>query len=361
MILRQLIYPPRNRRTATSHGSVLSTLIRSKNKTPTVFSLLTFLLKSQQEKYYNYDWLFRLYTSTVPGGHCHCGVSSNLYGNLSKSRYKLNFDRINEKISLAFPSDTSTHHVTVGREGSLSFTPDRLNANIGDRIIFNFHSVNHPLTQSSLEAPCSSIHQFDTGFIEFNSDDRNDLSVGLTVNTLEPQWYYCRQRRAISHCHAGMIFALNPGNQMDQFRKNAKRQVGRSMPSVDPPSIGPQPMPSPTELAVIPVSSNRHPLQTPTPSSTTVPTTSSVNSGQTVVVFTRTVTKYCSCHDSVTEASPTSSYFRPGPTLLSSPEVNSFSSKRNVSSASMASDRITSGIIPRLGRLALGYLVFFIM
>jgi hypothetical protein len=80
------------------------------------------------------------------GSHCHYRVSSNLYRNLLKLRYKLNFDRINEKISLTFLSDTSTYYITIGREGSLLFMLDRLNANIGDRIIFNFYSVNHLLT-----------------------------------------------------------------------------------------------------------------------------------------------------------------------------------------------------------------------
>jgi hypothetical protein len=75
----------------------------------------------------------------------------------------------------------------------------------------------------------------------------------------------------------------------------------------------------------------------------------------------RTITKYYSYYDSIIEVSPTSSYFRPGPTLLSSLEVNSFSSKRNISLVLIASDRIISRIILRLGRLTLSYLIFFII
>lgn len=104
------------------------------------------------------------------------------------------------------------------------FTPQRLNANIGDQIIFEFHALNHTLTQSSLERPCASLQQFDTGFNQFNPQSKENVVTVITVNSLEPQWFFCRQNRPTSHCHMGMVFAINPGDQMDTFLQNAHGQ-----------------------------------------------------------------------------------------------------------------------------------------
>ncbi|PYH99451.1 hypothetical protein BO71DRAFT_278428, partial [Aspergillus ellipticus CBS 707.79] len=97
----------------------------------------------------------------------------------------------------------------------LIFHPNRINANIGDQVTFNFCSLNHTLTQSTLERPCSSVSKFDTGFNQYNPDNVKHLALTMTVNTLDPQWFFCDQSQPISHCHEGMVFALNPGNEMD--------------------------------------------------------------------------------------------------------------------------------------------------
>ncbi|KAL6230757.1 hypothetical protein BDW75DRAFT_248412 [Aspergillus navahoensis] len=115
------------------------------------------------------------------------------------------------------------HHVSVGLQGSPIFVPNRLNANIGDQILFEFHNLNHTLTQSSLDKPCSPIGGFDTGFNQYNPQNRDGLVVGLTVNSLDPQWFFCKQEQPLSHCHAGMVFALNPGDQMGTFLSNVRR------------------------------------------------------------------------------------------------------------------------------------------
>jgi plastocyanin len=233
----------------------------------------------------------------------------------------------------------------VGGEKSLSFKPDRLNANIGDRVTFNFYSLNHTLTQSSLEAPCVSLHQFDTGFGQFNPKDTDGLSLSLTVNTLEPQWYYCRQNDPTSHCHAGMVFALNPGDQMDQFKENAKRAVGVfSTLSGDT---------SRTESPIIRSStrSSRSSVKktqaTPSPSLAAMSSAGIPDDSRaTVVVVTRTVTKYCSSYSPSTLVSPTSSHS---------------SLKRNATKTSMAPGIIFSQIILRLGTFAMCHFVFQFM
>lgn len=112
----------------------------------------------------------------------------------------------------------------MGSQGSPTFVPQRLNANIGDQIVFEFHALNHTLTQSTLERPCAPIQQFDTGFNQFNQHSRDKLVTIITVNSLEPQWFFCRQDTPSSHCHMGMVFAINPGNQMSTFIRNVRRE-----------------------------------------------------------------------------------------------------------------------------------------
>jgi hypothetical protein len=120
--------------------------------------------------------------------------------------------------------NSATFHVAVGAEDGLTFKPNQLNANIGDTIVFHFHTVNHTLTRSSLEKPCVSSGKFDSGFNQYNPAERNDLILVITVDSLDPQWFFCRQLKLYSHCHAGMVFAINPGNEMDNFIRNAVTQ-----------------------------------------------------------------------------------------------------------------------------------------
>ncbi|OAT07639.1 serine-threonine rich protein [Blastomyces gilchristii SLH14081] len=135
-------------------------------------------------------------------------------------------DSIKQSISVdgLAPIQQTVHRVKVGGDGGNTFEPNRLNANLGDQMIFKFLHRNHTLTQSSLRHPCTSQHQLDTGFTQFNPTGRTGTMVSFTVNSLDPQWFFCRQTDPESHCHAGMVFALNPGDQMDEFLRNAKRE-----------------------------------------------------------------------------------------------------------------------------------------
>ncbi|KKZ60606.1 hypothetical protein EMCG_04726 [[Emmonsia] crescens] len=125
-----------------------------------------------------------------------------------------------------------THRVTVGAEGEYLFQPGHINADVGDKVVFEFRALNHTLTQSSLNHPCTSTQQLDSGFKQFNPTDRDDLTLSLTVNTLEPQWLFCRQSIPFSHCHAGMVFAINPGDHMEEFLANVKRESAVNIPDV---------------------------------------------------------------------------------------------------------------------------------
>ncbi|KAF1363098.1 hypothetical protein EJ07DRAFT_104029 [Lizonia empirigonia] len=117
----------------------------------------------------------------------------------------------------------STFMVTVGDRGELIFSPPSLNASVGSIIAFNFLASNHTLTQSNLTDPCHSNGGFDSGFSQFNPLNISGKNVvEFKVQTNNPQWFFCAQRMKMSHCHAGMVFSLNPGGNQSKFLQNAR-------------------------------------------------------------------------------------------------------------------------------------------
>jgi hypothetical protein len=49
---------------------------------------------------------------------------------------------------------SNTQYVMVGGSAGLVYTPEYVNANIGDVVIFQFGTKNHTLTQSTFPLPC---------------------------------------------------------------------------------------------------------------------------------------------------------------------------------------------------------------
>ncbi|KAH9064239.1 hypothetical protein EDB87DRAFT_1392520 [Lactarius vividus] len=138
--------------------------------------------------------------------------------------------------------------VTVGdATGSTIYTPNNINASVGDTVQFTFNPKNHSVTQSTFASPCAPISGgFDSGF--------NPVAVGtastfpifnITVNDTNPIWVYCRQgeNTPASHCGKGMVFAVNPGangtsNSFAAFQA-AARAVGAALSSsAGTPTVG---------------------------------------------------------------------------------------------------------------------------
>lgn len=120
----------------------------------------------------------------------------------------------------------STFVITVGDGGELVFSPPSLNASVGSVITFNFLASNHTLTQSNLTSPCLYDGGFDSGFRQFNPTNTSGKHiVEFKVQTKDPQWFFCAQRLRKSHCHAGMVFSLNPGGNHSSFMHNAHTTI----------------------------------------------------------------------------------------------------------------------------------------
>lgn len=115
------------------------------------------------------------------------------------------------------------HHVTVGAQGLNLYSPNQLNASIGDTIRFNFLAKNHTVTQSDFNTPCTPNGGFDTGFNQFNPNNQTDLFVkDFVVNTTKPTWFHCAQTVPKSHCQAGMVLGINPAGKFEDFLNKAK-------------------------------------------------------------------------------------------------------------------------------------------
>lgn len=58
--------------------------------------------------------------------------------------------------SASAPASTASgvHGVDVGENGQLTFTPNTVNASVGDTVLFNFHPLNHSVVQSTFGQPC---------------------------------------------------------------------------------------------------------------------------------------------------------------------------------------------------------------
>lgn len=125
-------------------------------------------------------------------------------------------------IASATATGQTTYMVDVGARGDTLFVPNQLNASVGDVIHFRFLKLNHTLTQSTLEDPCTSNGGFDTGFHFFNPLNRTDKILDYVVPNTDPAWFFCHQTIDTPHCRKGMVFGLNPAGNMNQYLANAK-------------------------------------------------------------------------------------------------------------------------------------------
>lgn len=119
--------------------------------------------------------------------------------------------------------------VEVGAWGDTLFNPNHLNASVGDVIRFRFLKLNHTLTQSTLDHPCTPSGGFDSGFQFFNPLNQTNKTLTFIVQTTDPIWFFCHQNLDRPHCQSGMVFGLNPANKMSQFLANARSIVGTAV------------------------------------------------------------------------------------------------------------------------------------
>jgi plastocyanin len=132
------------------------------------------------------------------------------------------------------------HRIKVGDNGTLTYSPSKITANVRDTIVFEFLTKNHTATQSSFGDPCRKLFAttgkdgFDSGFMPVDPASNAPPTFTITVNDTSPIWVYCRQT---AHCGKGMVFAVNSDESpessrtFDNFVKLAKLINGTSSDS----------------------------------------------------------------------------------------------------------------------------------
>ena len=137
----------------------------------------------------------------------------------------------------------------VGGSAGLLYSPDTLEANIGDMVIFTFLSQNHTATQSAFTTPCEALAGgIDSGFMPNPNGTVSpppQMAMQVTVGTpickrilpcekdksLRVQGFYCKQK---GHCGKGMTFSINPTLNKTQaaFQQAAIAQNGTGTTAV---------------------------------------------------------------------------------------------------------------------------------
>lgn len=121
----------------------------------------------------------------------------------------------------------ATHSVTVGGSAGLVYSPDTIEAAVGDMVIFTFLSQNHTATQSAFTEPCVKLATgMDSGFMpNINNTVSPPPQMAMQVTVATPIWFYCRQS---GHCGKGMTFSINPTANKTQamFQQMAIAQNG---------------------------------------------------------------------------------------------------------------------------------------
>ncbi|KAI1257754.1 hypothetical protein MGN70_000798 [Eutypa lata] len=114
-------------------------------------------------------------------------------------------------------SAQTLHVVSVSGDGdwALKFSPEKLDAPVGDMIQFQFRAGNHSVVQSSFDAPCAPMAGaganatgFYSGYQLVSASEAMGMIPTYTVMVQDekPIWAYCSQA---THCQSGMAMVIN--------------------------------------------------------------------------------------------------------------------------------------------------------
>lgn len=124
--------------------------------------------------------------------------------------------------------------VTVARNGSLTYSPNKIVAQPGEFVQFQFLAGNHTVTQSTFDQPCQpiSMHSNITGFHSGFLPAAASASMGMVptytiqINDTKPLWLYCAQGR---HCENGMVMVINePASNASRTLENYKSLAAKA-------------------------------------------------------------------------------------------------------------------------------------
>ena len=106
-------------------------------------------------------------------------------------------------------SGTPQQTIAVGQNG-LTFSPDIVNAKVGEEIVFTFFPKNHSVVQADFQHPCTPVDNgIFSGFVPTISGQANQTFT-IKIQNNSPIWLYCAQNNPQPHCAQGMVAVINP-------------------------------------------------------------------------------------------------------------------------------------------------------
>lgn len=133
----------------------------------------------------------------------------------------------------------TTFNVAVGDNNGLVYNPPFISGAVaGDQIVFKFTSKNHTVTQSTFTSPCvkASSTAIDSGFMPAAITPQPTFTITLNPTTASaPLWFFCAQTNPANHCHAGMVFAINPTQTKTFAQYQATAKSSGSTSTTTPP------------------------------------------------------------------------------------------------------------------------------
>ncbi|KAI1136566.1 hypothetical protein F5Y05DRAFT_97235 [Hypoxylon sp. FL0543] len=138
------------------------------------------------------------------------------------------------------------HVVSVGTaNGTKIFSPDNLQADVGDMIQFQFRGGNHSVAQSNFDNPCTPIsqHTNQTGIFSGYQPVSASKAMGMIptytimVSAKTPLWFYCSQA---THCQSGMVMVVNENTAANSSRSLAafKQLAAGATANIAPQRVG---------------------------------------------------------------------------------------------------------------------------
>ncbi|EHK26358.1 uncharacterized protein TRIVIDRAFT_120747, partial [Trichoderma virens Gv29-8] len=136
--------------------------------------------------------------------------------------------------TLSAVASAKTIRIDVGESG-LSFTPNDIEAAVGDILEFHYHPKNHSVVAADFATPCKPKAEggFYSGFFPTASGENllQENVFQVEVNNTTPIWFYCSQTTG-NHCGAGMVGAVNANanKTLEEFKAAAAKITTNESP-----------------------------------------------------------------------------------------------------------------------------------
>ncbi|RKF62078.1 putative GPI-anchored cupredoxin [Erysiphe neolycopersici] len=119
-------------------------------------------------------------------------------------------------------NQVKVHVVRVGANKATTFEPNKITAQVGEMVQFQFADGNHTVAQSTFDQPCVPISMVDpkisgfySGYMPTSAASDMLPTYTIMISNMKPVWIYCSQGR---HCEKGMQMVINENSKANATR-----------------------------------------------------------------------------------------------------------------------------------------------